>query len=199
MVTGGVPFELDAAFQNDETLSGWLIRGFDAATRGDDAALPGVFEALSAQPAAARLRAQAEISLLHAWIAAREHRWGDVLELLEEGATQGPVPIFAGRLPIRWLVAEAYEQIGQLDQAARYFELVLSPTKLGNEDLLYFRAIPFSFAHLRLVLLYSRMGRDTDASRHWNIFQQTFRTPDPEFATAMDQARRAVAGIQGQL
>jgi hypothetical protein len=52
--------------------------------------------------------------------------------------------------------------------------------------------IPFPFAHHRLVLLYSKLGRVEDARRHWEIFETTFTDPDPELVPMLDEARKAL-------
>ncbi|MFQ5601237.1 MAG: tol-pal system YbgF family protein, partial [Candidatus Krumholzibacteriia bacterium] len=130
---------------------------------------------------------------------AQANQWEEVIRLLETSTTQGQVPVFSGRVPIRWLVAEAYQRLGRLGEAAQHFELVLSPTSLGNEELLYLRGIPFSFAHQRLVLLYSRMGRLEDARRHWQIFQETFSNPDPELVPMIEEAREAITALEAKV
>jgi hypothetical protein len=59
-----------------------------------------------------------------------------------------------------------------------------------------FRGI--TFAHHRLVLLYSKMGRVEDTRRHWEIFEETFTNPDPELVPMVgcDQAM-LVRGEEG--
>ena len=91
----------------------------------------------------------------------------------------------------RWLVAEAYERLGQPDSAAAYFELAMSP--IGNGGALCDARIAYSFAHRRLVLLYARMGRLDEARRHWEIFSATFTRPDPEMLPLIEEARAALA------
>ena len=100
-------------------------------------------------------------------------RWDEVVRVLTPAALQGQelgsVSDGVGRMPMRWLMAEAYDQLGRPDSAAAYLELVLSPARMSSEKRTLL-GIPYSFAHQRLVLLYARMGRLTDAQRHWKIF-----------------------------
>jgi hypothetical protein len=57
----------------------------------------------------------------------------------------------------------------------------------------------YSFAHHRLVLLYSKMGRVDDARRHWEIFEKTFTNPDPKLAPMVEEAREALAAAEARL
>ena len=136
-----------------------------------------------------------EVDLLRAWIAAGPTQWGEVIRLVGSATTTGPQPSLTGRLPIRWLVAEAHEHLGHVEETVAAFELVLSPTRFatrwgGQEECV--RAIYYPFAHHRLVLLYSKMGRVEDARRHWEIFEKTFTNPDPELVPMLEEARRAL-------
>ena len=102
----------------------------------------------------------------------------------------------AGRVTLRWLVADAHENLGRPDSAAHYFEMVLSPS--GRVDQEYFtRGIAFPFAHRRLVLLYAQMGRTEDARRHWELLRENVRNPDPEVERLIEEVRAAVAGGEG--
>ena len=64
-------------------------------------------------------------------------------------------------------------------------------------DELLLRGVILPFAHRRLVLLYARMGRLEDAKRHWKIFAETVRTPDPELRPLIEEARAARASAEG--
>jgi hypothetical protein len=63
----------------------------------------------------------------------------------------------------------------------------------------YQRVFFYSFAHHRLVLLYSKMGRVDDARRHWEIFEKTFTNPDPKLAPMVEEAREALAAAEARL
>ena len=97
---------------------------------------------------------------------------------------------------IRWLVAEAYEQLGRPDSAAAYFERAIASPPEGGTDFAQVR-MASSFAHRRLVLLYARMGRLEEARRHWVAFSATLTRPDPEMAPLVEEARAALASAEG--
>src|SRR5262249_54097122 len=132
-------------------------------------------------------------------LAARAGRSEDVLRCLGPSALQGEAPgyILGQSAPlIRWLVADAYEQLGRPDSAATYFELALAPSPRGGTKFPEPRTA-FAFAPRRLALLYSRMGRLEDARRHWEIFSATFTRPDPGLQPLIEEARASLAGAGG--
>ena len=90
---------------------------------------------------------------------------------------------------IQWVVGRAFENLGKLDEAARYYELAASTVSYNTEER---GGLPYSFAHHRLVLLYSKLGRVEDARRHWEIFEKTFTNPDPELVPMVEEARQAL-------
>ena len=98
---------------------------------------------------------------------------------------------------VLYALAEAHEQLGQLDSATAYLEKLADPVQLNlrGETL---NRVPYSFAHQRLVVLYARMGRVRDAERHWEIFERTFTNPDPELAHLVDEAREALEAAGGR-
>jgi hypothetical protein len=96
---------------------------------------------------------------------------------------------------VRWLLADAYEQLGQADSAAATLERVTSEPMPSHWEQ-YARGIVVPFAHRRLVLLYSRMDRLEDARRHWRIFTEMVRTPDPEIQPLIAEARAALRSAE---
>jgi hypothetical protein len=96
------------------------------------------------------------------------------------------------------LVAEVHENLGCFDQAAFCFAYVAFPTVDWWIDP-PLRGILAPFAHHRLVLLYSKMGRVEDARRHWEIFEKTFTNPDPELVPMVEEARRALEEAEAKL
>ncbi len=136
--------------------------------------------------------------LIEGWIAARSSRWDEVVRLL--GAMAGPqnrpgsFDMELVRTPMRWLVADAHEHLGQPDSAAAVLELMV---KERYDEAAVERGICHPFALRRLVLLYARMGRAADARRHWDVFAATFTRPDPDMVPLMDEARSALASAEG--
>lgn len=58
------------------------------------------------------------------------------------------------------------------------------------------RGLMHSFAHQRLVVLYSRLGRLGDARSEWRIFSETFTHTDPELVPLVEEARAALASAE---
>ena len=95
----------------------------------------------------------------------------------------------------RWVTAESFQALGQLDSATQFYERVVAPSPRWGQEL-ELAGIPHSFARQRLVVLYSQMGRLDDARRHWKAFSETFTQPDPEVAHLVDEAREALAAAE---
>jgi len=130
-------------------------------------------------------------------MAFRSGQWARVTQVLQPAAreedelnTQDAI----GRPWPRWLMAEAWEKLGRRDSAAAYFELAISP---GTSFLFQESRLISSYAHQRLVLLYSGMGRIPDAERHWKILSETFTRPDPDVAHLAEEARVALVTARG--
>ena len=119
---------------------------------------------------------------LEAWIEARGRRWEGVTRILgptaAKGEYDGADPDQVSSLATRWLVADAYQELGQLDSAAAYFELIES-TRLPFQHLAL-RGLVYPFAERRLALLYHRLRRPEAVAQHWHAFVEAFVTPDPE-------------------
>ncbi len=185
----------------DTTTAGLIVHGIGAAIGGDTLAAREDLQAVRMKPASERRYYAVEISLLEAWIEAIEGHWETVIRNLEPLTTHGQQPTLTGRLPIRWLVAKAYEQLGRMDAAAAAYEVVLLPTRFsvrwtGPEFCR--RGIFYPFAQQRLVVIYSRLGRIEDARRHWKLLQQAFSHPDPGLRPLLDEARSALTRAEAK-
>ena len=192
---GAIPLPPDR-WAGDSSAATLLTRGLRASIAGDRA---------GAQQLLIRVRAGSlrELSwqgaapvLLEARIEALAGRWAKAASTLQPTASQpleiGNVEWPVGMSAVRWFLAEAFERLDQADSAAAYLERVVSdPAPALQEAQLRGAMIPF--AHRRLVLLYARMGRVEDAKRHWKIFTETVRTPDPEIQPLIAEAREALA------
>jgi tetratricopeptide (TPR) repeat protein len=137
--------------------------------------------------------------MVAAWLAARAGRWEVVLRNLRPAALQGEAhryTLMESAPVIRWLVAEAFDQLGRPDSAAAYFERAIAPPPGGGTNIEQIR-MASSFGHRRLVFLYARIGRLEEARRHWKIFSATFTHPDPALAPLVEEARVALASAEG--
>ena len=186
----------------DSTTAGLVVRGAWAAATGDTMLarrLPATLRERSAPDLARQGFFGPE--MVEAWLAARTGRSEEVLRLLGPAALQGEARgyVMVQSAPlIRWLVAEAYDQLGRPDSAAAYLERAIAPPPEGGTDIAQIR-MASSFAHRRLVLLYARMGRLEEARRHWQAFSTTFTRPAPEMAPLVEEARVALASAEGMV
>ena len=200
VASGGTPQARDIAATRDTSLAGRITEGWSAAVAGDLPRARELLRTVQASPAAELARQGAGPVLLEASIATRAGKWDEAVRLLGPPARQGIELGFVtdgvGRVPMRWLVGDAWERLGRPDSAAVYFELVLSTDRTEWERRLPLRMVS-SFAHRRLVLLYARMGRLEDARRHWQILTETVRDPDPAFRPMIEEARLALAAAEG--
>jgi len=180
----------------DTTVPGLVIDGFRAAFAGDRSAASRCLDAIKQKPVYLQRQYSADIVVLEARIAGAKGQWDKVPGLLEPFEQEGRVPAFSGRLPIRWMVADAYEKMGQAEQAAESYERVLSPIKLYHPVEMYSFPSYASFAHYRLALLYGQLGRVEEARKHYDAFRAAFTEPDPELAPMLEEARLAVTRLE---
>jgi tetratricopeptide (TPR) repeat protein len=198
MSGGAVPLPRDT-WAGDTTTATLITRGLRAAVAGDRAGAERLWSAVRAR-GRGELRWQgAAPTLLEARIHGLAGRWGDAARVLQPIASQrrefGPVVAPVGMSAVRWFLADVLEALGHPDSAAIWLERVVSdPAAAFRES--EFRGIAVPFAHRRLALLYARMSRVQDASRHWRVFSQTFVAPDPEVKPLIEEARAAQAGAK---
>lgn len=166
-----------------------------AAALGDTVDSKRLIAAVRARPPERRQGLDSALALAQEWVAASGGRWPEVRRRLGPLGAQG---IFAG-FPInplvRWLVAQADERMGQLDSAVATYERIAAGWNCSESEVLS-RGLTEPFAHQRLVVLYSQMGRLDDARRHWKIFSETFTQPDPEVVHLVDEARAALEAAE---
>jgi serine/threonine-protein kinase len=186
-------------YVRDTTLPGLIVRGLSSAFAGDTTRAWRDLLAARAHPLAGADQVRQDVPLLEASIAARGGRWHDVVRLLGSAAWRGIPGEIDGTLNIRrWLVADAYERLGQPDSAAAYFQLFTRATRSGWGDI-GSNGLAFPFAHRRLALLYTQLRRPADAQRHWEIFLQTFTDPDPKFRPMVEEARQRLTLLNSEV
>ncbi len=192
---GTIPLPADA-WARDSSAASFITRGLRAAIAGDRPGAQRLLSAARRRPGWELAWQGAAPALLQAQIEALAGRWGEAAAILAPVASQrveiGEVSYQAGMSAVRWLLADALEKLGQPDSAAACLERVTSdPAPAIQERGL--RGIALPFAHRRLVMLYVRMGRLDDARRHWKMFTETVRTPDPEIRPLIEETRAALA------
>lgn len=188
---------LPAEAEGDTTPRGLVTYGLWAAAIGDSAGARQRLGRVLQAPADVRNRLGHGPQLLEASIAARARRWADAIRLIGPAASRGDDATQLDRvnsLSLRWAAADAYAHLGRLDSAVAMMELVIRPLRMpGNAFAL--RGITYPFAHRRLALWYSALGRRDQARKHWRTFLETVRTPDPELTPMQAEAREAHAEL----
>ena len=196
----GIAADPGSAGSWDSTTAGLVVRGAWAAAAGDSELSRRLFATIRKRSAPdLALQGFFGPEMVEAWLAARTGRSQEVLRLLGPAALQGEATRYTTTQSaplLRWLVAEAYDQLGRPDSAAAYFERAIARPPEGGTDLAQVR-MASSFGHRRLVHLYTRMGRQEEARRHWEIFSTTFTRPDPEMVPRVEEARAAQASAGG--
>jgi hypothetical protein len=111
----------------DTTVPGLIAQATASVLNGDLESAQRHLQSIEGQREPERRRHAHEVGLLEARIASGLGRWDEVIALLERDAIGGPNRAVRELSRVRWLVAEAYERLGQLDKAAEMFELVCVP------------------------------------------------------------------------
>ncbi|HYM80996.1 MAG TPA: protein kinase [Candidatus Limnocylindria bacterium] len=204
-VTGGSSGLHPDELAPDSTATGLLTAGLAAAVAGN-AERAGRFLVRARARPAEELEPDGATELLEVWLATSRRRWNDAARigapLARRSRELGLIVYPGGVTTTRWLVADAFEALGNADSAAHYLELLAEEPHRSPDDVV-FRAIAHSLAHQRLSMLYARLGRTEDAARHLRIFSSTFTRPDPDLLPLVAEARNAVASAvamkRGQL
>ncbi len=95
-----------------------------------------------------------------------------------------------------WIAAEMAEDLGQLDSAARLFGGIAAGYGFSDYDVNGF-GLTYSFAHRKTALLYGQLGQSKAALEHWRAFLDAFTDPDPEYEWMVEEARTALARLEG--
>jgi tetratricopeptide (TPR) repeat protein len=170
------------ALTSDSSAAGRVMHALWAAVQGDTVTAARALEVAEAQPEEIKLLG-AGPALARGWIDAHAGRWRPVADSLGPAARAGEhdatILDRVTAYPVRLLVADAYERLGNPDSAAAYLELVVAPTRMAPGHFAL-RGLAFSFAQWRLAQLYTRLGRRDAAAEHWKEFTRSFTDPDPE-------------------
>jgi tetratricopeptide (TPR) repeat protein len=173
----------------------YAVHGVRSTLRGDTS---------EAKRVAARLRASRDsatsdlfeqafepmLALLDAAVARRRGDWRTVATMLGPSAQRlhGQGYGYVGDPDLLWWVlAEAYEQLGQPDSAIYQLRSVLN----GRDDYLW-HVLSFSAAHFKLGQLYAQKGDREQALQHYTTFLDAFTDPDPEYVWMVTEARAEV-------
>jgi tetratricopeptide (TPR) repeat protein len=179
----------DSAPYDELTRALWDIHA------GDTATARRILTRVQNLPREMRPRTDAFITVTAARLEAAAGRSAEVVRLLLPLTRLGTLDKWGLLQQTRWTLADAYERLGQPDSAAAQLEQLVAWQGASRADVNQ-RGLTHSFAHQRLVMLYARMGRPADARQHWQVFSETFTTPDPEMVHLVDEARAALASAE---
>jgi tetratricopeptide (TPR) repeat protein len=191
-----MPAEMDAANPGMQALAS-SVR---AAMLGDSAGARKTMMSWQSTVGLRRWVKDAALNYVQARADSRLERWDRVVETLRANAACGtrnePPPLAALRLPSRWLIADAFQSLGQPDSARFYLERILDPP--GNHTmLLVARGFAEPFVRQRLVHLNLALGRLAEARRQWDELAATCVHPDPPLAASMNETRSALLAAEG--
>jgi serine/threonine-protein kinase len=191
-----IPAKLDAANPGMQALAG-SVR---AAMMGDSSEARRTLMSWQSTVGLRRWVKDAALNYVQARADSRLERWDRVVESLRANAACGtrnePPPLAALRLPSRWMIADAFQSLGQPDSARYYLERILDPP--GNHTtLLVARGFAEPFVRQRLVHLNLALGRLAEARRQWDELAATCVHPDPPLAASMNETRSALLAAEG--
>ncbi len=129
--------------------------------------------------------------LVQALLDYRQGRWNRLIDNLAEVARDGkhaPQPIESFRTTYRWLVADAFEHLGQPDSSLVYLGLILEPPAHPPQVMME-RGLSEPFVRRRMVALLAGSGRTAEARRQWMILAGTATRPDPSMVSLLDETR----------
>jgi tetratricopeptide (TPR) repeat protein len=168
-----------AAAAGDTTRARSMLVGFRSLTDDQRSYMRG----------GARQTIDTALVLCEAWLAAAAGQAATVVELLRPIAEDGTGGVVWVNMMKRWTLAEAYEQLGQLDSATVWLEPFARwhGYHWGSES--DFRGFTHSFAHFKLGRLYAQLGNVEEAREHFTTFLDDFSEPDPEYVWMVTEAR----------
>ena len=133
--------------------------------------------------------------LIDAGIAARRGDWAEVTRLLEPSAERlGEIGYGynTDRFLVRWVLAEAYIELGQRDSGIRQLDALLQERSFEP-----FNVLVFAPAHFRLARVRGESGDNERALEHYDTFLDAFIDPDPDYEWMVEEARAAVSAQRG--
>ncbi len=190
------PPEIPAAIQ--KSTWGIAAHATRAAQAGDSS---GARRAIAAWPESVEAASRGALAdHVEACLDGRQGRWEQVVTRLRSNASGGlrNIPTIEGvlRTSARWLMADAFEKLGQPDSAAAYLDLMLEPPAFEIPQA-FERGLWEPFVRSRLVRLDAQMGRLDDAQRQWRTLSATCTKPDSTALALLDQTRAVLQNARG--
>jgi serine/threonine-protein kinase len=183
---------------NDTTVAGRVARALLEAASGDSSSARVDLGALATLGARDSVVVGAGPLVVESLIAEKAGNYRRVVDLLGKVAFAGEYDAAITDRPdsflLRWITASAYEQLGRLDSASVYYELVVRPTRVP--PLHYsMRGICYGFAFRHLAAISERRGDRASALRQLDTLLDAFRKPDSTVAPLLVDARRTRARL----
>lgn len=175
----------------DTSLTATISEGFTRAARGDWEEARACLARIRARGVRASHAGDGPL-LLEAVIAAHEHRWRDVLDLLVPAERAGCEHTYTWGIGMRyvsWQLARAFEATGQPDSAIVYDALAIQPHGIGD----FVPQVGRPLIQLRIVANALRIGRLDLARQTWTEIERDVDHPDPEVAQLIAEQRAALA------
>ena len=148
------PGPLPASLRGDTSAGGVLLRARWLAARGDTAAAAALLDTLSRATALDRRILEHGPDVVRAQIALARGTPREAVQLLAAHAEAGEHDNAAldrpGTLAMRWLVADAWERLGESDSAGAIYAQILRPVRVpANQIALRGLVVPYAEARLR--------------------------------------------------
>jgi len=201
-LAAGLPIPASTFTPQDTSVEAQLLFGVSAALNGNERTASEILLAVRARDERDLAWYGGGPLVLEAAIAAGREDWEDVTNLLgPAGHWNWPYSTFRGA---RWaivswlLLAEGYEQTGQLDSAAAYFELLGTPGEYVRRDEIERAGLTYSFAHFRRGRILTEIGKTEEAREAWLTFLDAFTDPDPDYEWMVTEANESLARLAGE-
>ena len=182
LTTGNRDVDVGTLSESDGAPGALVARGIRFALRGDLAAARRERGKIDALPAPLRARLGHGALVIDALVDGSSGSWRSVIARLADTARAGEhdatdldhVP----SLTMRWVVADAYAHLGQLDSAASFMTLALRPERIppGHHSL---RGFAWAFGTRKLAFWDAQRGDEPASRQEWSVFAGAFTTPDP--------------------
>ncbi|MBV9879299.1 MAG: protein kinase [Gemmatirosa sp.] len=192
LTSGRAVPELGPSLQRDTTPGGLLLRGTRLAARGDTVGARAIVARLAALPARDRSLLGRGVPIVDALVDANGGAWQRVVDALGPIARAGEHDAtnldHVSSLMMRWVVADAYSHLGQLDSAVAMMGRALSYERVppGHVAL---RGFAYPFGQRRLATWLSARGDAAASRRAWSSFTTVFSTPDPALRALLTAPR----------
>jgi hypothetical protein len=128
-------------------------------------------------------------------LAARRGEWREVTRLLQpsaDGLVEQGYGFSTDRFLVRWMLAEAYRKLGDLETSIRQLEDLLRERSFEPLHVLVYAPTRF-----KLGQLYLEVQDPEAAARHFTAFLVAFTDPDPDYQWMVDEALAAAGAARG--